>query len=437
MASTGQNPADENPVTSRPSMLAKLTKLLSSRYALSLAAQAMVSGFHFALNLYLVRTISLYEYGVFAYAFVLALFAAAVNNALISTPLTVYTPVLKDKTERTQQEAMFSTLNLLLFCLLVVAGIAYTWWSEIPSDISVAVTLFVAVYSARQFSRSFGYSRLRPLVTASGDITYVLASFAIIVVLHLTQDQLPVSYILLALAAGNLIAMLIERFRLHGSGKKWISFADLRSYVSVWEQSRWALIGALTTLFLAQAHSLIITWHTGPEAYAPLAAGFVLFGPVRVALLTWQNMVKPELAMALSNNQQDAVSQQIKRTVLLMAAAVLVLGICLMIAWPWIHGLLYEKKYADQPMAIIVALWSLTTLFAAIYNAPAAALQAMKEFRVLAMASIFGAIISGVLVTILLFNSGPVSTLYGILLAECFMAIYLTRVMLTRLKGAT
>ena len=401
-----------------------------------MAAQALVSGFHFGLNLYLVRSISLYEYGIFAFAFVLAMFAAAINNALISTPLTVYTPVLKDPSERHEQEAMFSTLNLLLFALLVIFGIVYTSWSKIPTDISIAVTLFVAVYSARQFSRSFGYSRLRPLVTASGDIVYVLAGVAIIALLHFSQPNVPVSYVLAALAMGNLIAMLVERTRLHGFKKRWLTFANIRSYVAVWEQSRWALIGALTTLFLAQAHSLIITWHTGPQAYAPLAAGFVLFGPVRVALLTWQNMVKPELAMALSDNRQDAVREQIKRTCIMMGSAVVVLGICLAIAWPWIHELLYEKKYADQPMAFIVAMWSLTTLFAAIYNAPSAALQAMKDFRVLAMASVFGAIISGVLVAFLLFNSGPVSTLYGILLAEFFMAVYLIRVMLARLKGA-
>ncbi len=435
MASSGPISTDGHD-SSKPTMIDKIIKLFSSRYALSLGAQAMVSGFHFGLNLYLVRTISLYDYGVFAFAFVLALFAAAINNALISTPLTVYTPVIKDEEERVHQEAMFSTLNLLLFGLLVVAGLAYAWLSDIPNDTAIAVTLFVAVYSARQYSRSFGYSRLRPLVTATGDMFYVLAGVAIIAILHFTQPSIPVSYILLALAAGNLIAMLVERLRLHGSKKRWLTAANLRQYATVWEQSRWALIGALTTLFLAQAHSLIITWHDGPGAYAPLAAGFVLFGPVRVALLTWQNMVKPELAMALADNQQDAVLTQIKRTSIMMATAVVVMAICLAIGWPWIHQLLYAKQYADQPMHFIVAMWSLTTLFAAIYNAPSAALQAMKDFRVLAMASVFGAVVSGVLVTVLLFKSGPISTLYGILAAELFMAVYLMRVMWTRLKGA-
>jgi len=171
------------PKDSKPSLFGKLSKLFSSRYALSLGAQALVSGFHFGLNLYLVRSISLYDYGVFAFAFVLAMFASAINNALISTPLTVYTPVIKDANERSSQEAMFSTLNLMLFGLLVVLGLAYTGASSIQTDSALAVTLFVAVYSARQYSRSFGYARLRPLVTATGDIVYVVASIIIIATL--------------------------------------------------------------------------------------------------------------------------------------------------------------------------------------------------------------------------------------------------------------
>lgn len=417
------------------SFVGKAQKLISSKYALSVGAQALVSGFHFGLNLLLLRLISPYDYGIFAYAFVLALFASAVNNALISTPLTVYTPVIKDQTEREQQEAMFSTLNLLLFLMLVGLGVAYGLTSAVATHITLSVTLFVAVYAARQYSRSFGYARFKPLVTATGDIAYVVAGITFVAAsVWFAESEVSVSHVLLSLAAANLVAMFIERWRLHGSGRRWLSFANIKSYGHVWLQSRWALVGALTTLFLGQAHGLIITWADGPKAFAPLAAGMVLFGPVRVALMTWQNMVKPELALALSNNQGEAVKQQIRKTAFLMAAAVIALGLCLWLAWPQVHSLLYAKKYADQPMGLIVCMWAVITLFAAIYNAPSAALQAMRDFRVLAMASVYGAVISGVLVSLTLYWFKPETTLLGIIAAELFMAVYLTRVMLNHLN---
>lgn len=416
-------------------LIDKAIQLATSRLAMSVGAQALVSGFHFALNLVLLRLVTPYDYGVFAFAFVLAMFASAINNALISTPLTVYTPIIKDADERSRQEGMFSTLNLLLFAALVVCGIVYSSWSEQDSTVTLSVALFVAVYSARHFSRSAGYARMRPLITASGDATYVGVGMLVMLIVTLSVEKLSISHVLLTLVVANLAAMLVERYRLHGGARKWLTLSGIRSYSDVWEQSRWALAGSLTTLFLAQAHSLIITATHGPNAYAPLAAGFVLFGPVRVALLTWQNMVKPELAVALSESRHVAVRQQIRTTSLLMAGAVLAMAIMLLLLWPWIHAFLYADQYADAPMGWIVATWSIITLFAASYNAPAAALQAMRDFRILAMASVYGAILSGVLVSLTLYFFSPESTLLGILAAEAFMAVYLTRILYTRLQA--
>lgn len=421
-------------VNSLSKIIDKGIGLVTSRLFLSVGAQGLVSGFHFALNLLLLRLVTPYDYGVFAFAFVLAMFASAVNNALISTPLTVYTPVIKDEAERGVQEAMFSTLNLLLFGLLIAGGLIYAHLAGLDSQISMAVTAFVAVYSARHFSRSAGYARMKPLITATGDTVYVVSGVCIVLILVLTQETINISSVLYALAAANLSAMVVERFRLHGKHRPWLSFGKINSYGEVWLQSRWALAGSLTTLFLAQAHSVIITSTNGPNAYAPLAAGFVLFGPVRVALLTWQNMVKPELAVALSESRQLAVRAQIRTTTFLMAGAVLCMGLFLWLAWPLIFKFLYAEQYADQPMALIVGLWSIITLFAASYNAPAAALQAMRDFKVLAIASIYGAILSGVMVSLTLYFFQPETTLFGILAAEVFMAFYLTHTLYSRLK---
>ena len=428
--------SSQEPAVSDVPLLSRLGELASSRYLLSVGAQALVSAFHFGLNYLLLQRMSFFDYGVFAFAFfTLAQFAAAVNNALISTPLTVYTPTLRDENERARKEAMFSLLNILLFLVLIIVGIAYMWQTELASNLVLSVTLFVALYAARQYSRSLGYARLRPQVTATGDTCYVLAGLVFTAVLVWQFNDLTVEWVVLALSGANLVAMIVERLRLDGRWWRGYSFKQLLHYKEIWLQSRWALIGALTTLLLAQAHSLIITWAKGPTAFAPLAAGFVLFGPVRVALITWQNMVKPEMAVALSEHRNDAVSSQIKRTLTMMGIAVILLGIGLMVMWPLVNEFLYAKKYSDQPMRQIVLMWAAITFFAAIYNAPAAALQALKDFRVLAMSSVYGALISAVMVSVLLYFTAPEHTLLGIMAAEAFMAVYLLSIVFQRLKA--
>ena len=411
--------------------------LISSRYTLAVGAQALVSGFHFVLNLVLVRQISPYDYGTFAFAFVLAMFAQAINNALISTPLTVYTPVIKEAAQRESQERMLGFANLLFTALLLLAGLLYIPFASLTPEIVMAVATFVGIYSARQFSRSFGYARLRPLVTATGDVSYMFVGSIIMMVLFTTIDTIEVTHILLALAAANSIAIVIENLLLHGSGAFKVVKRSLKGYSHIWLQSKWALVGAVTTLLMGQAHSLVIVQSYGPEAFAPLAAGAVLFGPVRVALMTWQNMVKPEMAIALDEKRAHDVRQQLLTTCGLMAAAMVGVGIVLLVAWPLIHEFLYARKYADQPMALIVMLWAIITICSASYTPPAAALQAFKDFKVLAMASVYAAVISGVSVMVLLYFLAPAWTLVGILIAEMFMLLYLARVIVRKLERLT
>ena len=415
--------------------LSLATRLLSARYTLAVGAQALVSGFHFVLNLVLVRQISQYDYGIFAFAFVLAMFAQAINNALISTPLTVYTPVLKDTVVRDQQEKMLSVVNLVFCAALMLIGLLYVPFSQLETTTLISISIFVSVYAARHYSRSFGYARLRPMVTATGDATYMISGMIILGTMIALNPRPHVGSILIALACANLIAIVVENLLLHGKQALDQLRGSWSDYGHIWEQSRWALAGAVTTLFMGQAHSLIIVKSHGPAAFAPLAAGAVLFGPVRVALMTWQNMVKPEMAVALSENRISEVRSQMKRTTILMAVAMLCVVIALVIMWPWINDFLYAKRYASEPMALIVALWAAITLCSASYTPLSAALQALKDFKALAMGSIYASVIAAVSVLFLLHYYAPETTLWGIVLAELFMAIFLYRVVTMALQN--
>ena len=420
------------------------------RHLRTIAAQGGVSVFHFALNLALLRLVSPHDYGVFAFAFVLAMFATALNHSLVSTPLLVYTPVVEDPRARTAQERMLGSVNLLLCIALVLGGAAWAVFSDEAAATGVGVSVFVAVYSARQYSRSIGYATLRPLVTAAGDVAYVLAGTALVAAIHSLVPDPGVGHVLGALAAANLVAMTVERVGLlrgersdtAGTSREPPSPAPLahftlRGYAEIWEQSRWSLAGALTSLVVAQAHSFIVVAAHGPDAFAPLAAGFVLFGPVRVALQTWQNTVKPEIAIGLAERRFDDVRRQVRRTARRVVLAVVAMGVGLFVAWPLVHAVLYADNYADEPMAAIVAVWFLVTVVASSYNPASAALQSMKAFRALAIPTIWGALTSALLVVTLLAFHGPAATLWGVLAAETLVALWLPRLLVSRLDGAT
>ena len=171
----------------------------------------------------------------------------------------------------------------------------------------------------------------------------------------------------------------------------------------------------------------MVTAIKGPAAYAPLAAGFVIFGPVRVIFTTIQNVVKPEMSQAIgSGNTRAAYRQTILASSVSLAA---VSGLILLtyLAWPLLEQWLYAEKYSDAPMRTIVFLWAGITLVAAAQNGPFAALQSLKEFKHLALATVYGSVLSLLLVTLTLALYPIHYSIIGIMAAELFVMVWVIR----------
>ena len=102
--------------------------------------------------------------------------------------------------------------------------------------------------------------------------------------------------------------------------------------------------------------------------------------------------------------------------------------------WYYLDTWLYTEKYSNSPMQFIVFLWASVTLIAALQNGPSAALQALKEFRSLALATVYGSVLSVTLVFMALFVYAVEYSIAGILVAELFVTIWVLRVSLSRFR---
>ena len=88
-------------------------------------------------------------------------------------------------------------------------------------------------------------------MTATGDACYVFSGLFFTALLVWQFDDLKVEWALLALSGANATAMIVERLRLDRRWWRGYQFKQLLQYREIWQQSRWALVGAMTTLFLA------------------------------------------------------------------------------------------------------------------------------------------------------------------------------------------
>ena len=87
---------------------------LGGNFLLSLGGEGLQSGFHFALNLLLIRLLTAYDFGVFAIAFVLGGVALTYGNALISVPATIQMPRQKSALTVNGLDVAFGSFGVAL-----------------------------------------------------------------------------------------------------------------------------------------------------------------------------------------------------------------------------------------------------------------------------------------------------------------------------------
>ena len=102
--------------------------------------------------------------------------------------------------------------------------------------------------------------------------------------------------------------------------------------------------------------------------------------------------------------------------------------------WAPIETELYSRRYDNQPMAFIVAACAMLTLALALISPLSGFMLALKEFRLLAIATVAGAIVSIFLVLLLLMLATTSATLLGVLAAQVFTFAFLLSHVLRRLR---
>ncbi len=411
------------------------------RYLSALLSQGLVSGFHFVLNLFLVTLLSGHDFGLFALVFVVAYTATSVTNALFATPLQVYAPAAHSRAERLEIQTMLTTLMCVSMgaCLVVGAlGVLGLSSSELDSRSLITAIGFVLAYVIRQYSRAFGYARFDVIAVLIGDMTYVLIAGAIVTGMQFSGTVIAASDVFIALTAANAIAVLIEIARLPDENMRFTRpLKALTSYLPIWSQARWALVGAITTILVQQAHTAVVVTLKDPASYAPLAAGYILYGPVRVMFQTIQNVVKPEMALAISEHRRQDAKRQMLVVSALSVAGVLGVALAMQLAWPWLNQWLYQQEYKNDPMRLIVTLWASITLIGALQNGPYTALQSLKLFKPLATVTVFGALLGLALVTISVLWFDISWSLVGVLAAETFVAVWVSILVLKSFNNMT
>jgi len=384
---------------------------LVRRLMLMIGGEAMQSGFHFALNIALLRVLSAHDYGVFAIMMVMGGVGLSYVRSLTAVPASIWMSKSTNRAGVDAHEVTFGTAALVVASIMAIAtALLMQLWGD-PG--AIAAGCFVGAWSLRSHMRTAFFARRQQMVVSISDFAFTVTG-AILAALAIWKSPDTLRTVFEALAFANLfgIGVLVRL----GRRPARISFRApvRRRYARLWRQLRWSGFSATTANIQGQCLALLVAGIAGPAAYAPIAAVLVLFAPLRVVGTAFINMTQPELATLMANNEVGKVWWQAKMWSIVIGVCSLAYGCCVFLALPMIRPQALEGTAVG-----VIGLFAIANYVPImLYTMPRIILEILGDFRMVAITTTAGAIVGLILIAILLAIASPPWSLAGAAASE-------------------
>lgn len=402
-----------------------LPRLVRS-FFLSLGGEGVQSGFHFILNLILIRLLAPYEFGVFAIAFVLGGIGLSYGNALVTVPAVVQMARMKSRKAVDFLDVAFGSIAMLyasVIGILVALGLFLTLGHDVEAVMGGA---FVGLWMLRNHVRTSLFARRLMRAATLADVSYTASGIVFVAAaLWLDREGERVTSVLGALAGAHLVAIgiamrALPRVRLSLRASVWRRYRKLRSDVA------WSLFGTTTWNVQSQGLAFLTAALAGPAAYAPVAAGFVLFNPVRQGVIAFINVFRADFVSALGEGNYRRIRVTVAAFCALILASCAAAGLAIYLAWPNLDAHIFTGKFDHASLPLIVTLCGLTAAIYLTYSVPLTLVQAAGQFRPVALATTCGAVVGLCSVTVLLHTTTVAWSVLGVLAGEAVCGVYLS-----------
>ena len=399
---------------------------LGRNYLLSLTGEGLQSGFHFILNLVLIRALTPYDYGLFGIIFILGGIGLTYGNALVSIPASVHMSKLKNLSFIRFQEVVFGSVaigisTIFAVAITVVLGLATGQILE-----ALAGGAFVGTWTLRNHLRTVLFARGTAHAVTISDLGYSVSGIASVAALLWLESGAPkVVPVLAMLAAANAISIGVALISLATPVRISFGRGMRRRYLAIWPEIKWSLIGVTTWTIQGQAPMFLVAAIVGPAAYAPIAAGLVLFSPLRPVVAAFINVVRPELSAGLAEGRYEHIRFALFSSFSAIVLCCLTFDVAIWFGWGFLGAHIFGDKFAGTSMPLIVTLAGISTILAQSYHTPLALVQAARQFKNVALATTLGGFVGLCATVVFLFVAGIAWSLAGLAAGEAACWVYL------------
>jgi putative peptidoglycan lipid II flippase len=386
-------------------------KTLAGNVALALSS--------FVLGYLLLRVAPAKDYGNFAFVLILQGLAFGLVNALLASPLLI----------RLHQQALNAVqLSGFTQCAIVLALVTAAMQGTLLA-VQQYELILILVYAAagfvqllRWYGRCYCQNHSPSLVVISDVLFSMLCIGSALGAWWLgLLNLLSAGWILLSsavIACGPFVATLGQGFWQRADFS-----AVLQGYA---RQGKPALVGVVTVEATANIHSYLVVLVAGGAAFAPLAAAALFLRPMSVIQASLGQSEKPLLAKALTEPAGAGLAKipllmrAFRRLALIAFTLNSLLVLAVYFCWP---VLLWPDELSRSDFLAALLFMLLIMLLRSIRGPTSALLQAADQYRQLSLVTVGSSAITVPLVLCLLWVTGPVSTLIGILCGELLMTI--------------
>ena len=392
---------------------------LALRYGLSAFGPVAVSGAHFVASVIFLHTFARADFGLFAFLLVVVPFCLSLSGSLLGVSIT--SRAARDGKPSAHDLGTHMKVSLLFAggAASAVTGLLYV--VHAPLGVAAILGLYGGVMTLRWFARSYAYAMHTPFRAATSDLLYATGVVGALVTL-LLRHELTTLHAAIVLASASVLSLaafgrayLARQFWPGGEGA-------LADYGSIWrDMTRWSLMGVVLTETTANAHAYLVTLIAGPGSFALLAVGALLMRPISLVYAALPDLERPAMARAIAAGDASRALRIVKqfRTAVgaMWVVTVLAAG-AILIVFP---HLVLKKGYGEEQALIVTALSAAIMAVRAVRTPESVLLQAAREFKPLARASLWSSVMSLAATLVLLLVVGPIASLGGILAGEALM----------------
>lgn len=391
------------------------------KLTLSIIDQGVVSAFNFCLNLYLIKVWTPENFGLFATVAAASIFASMVQNALVNTPLAVHFPSAPSLVEKAVLRRVFSAANLILTILVMLVswcGLMF-WLGTSQTPVVLAATLYVTTQFVREYYRALLAVEGRLGALLAVDLAYVLLVAGALFYLHWRGEASlqTLSVLLLLLSAIGLVTILQHVVPGKLSALRLLLKEMTEIFAKQMHEIRWSLLGVITTDIQNRGYIFVAAAFFGPTTVAHLQAGRIFFGPLNLLTSAWARVARPHLAALYGKGDAVGFNALLMRALWSFIALNILFLIGLWLIWPYLSAVVFGDKY--KGLGMLIAAWGIANLAFQIRSCLGTGVQALRRFRHLTIASIYGAVLSAMLVAAACIINEPLWMIASVIGGEC------------------